>query len=164
MRSHDYLICPQNFAPAISQGKKWWWRVLEREISCRKAQHAVMKGPVFSFLWGGRRRGIFSLFPMCSQCVLIKFSNGSQVLKVFPNAFLKMFPIAPGFYIIWFVQISTPMYVNWKGEINGVHLFLFRNWGPKRCFHWGHCSKFFANEPINMAPLKKSKKLWAPMI
>jgi hypothetical protein len=77
---------------------------------------------------------------------------------VFPNAFLKMFPIAPVFYIIRFVQISTPMYVNWKGEINGVQLFLFRNWGPKRCFHWGHCSKFFANEPINMAPLKKKVK------
>jgi len=30
-----------------------------------------------------------------------------RVLK-FPNTFLKMFPIAPGFYPIWFAQSSTP--------------------------------------------------------
>jgi hypothetical protein len=40
------------------------------------------------------------LFPMCSQ----------HVPKLFSNVFLKMFPIAPRFYPIWFAQSSTPLY------------------------------------------------------
>jgi hypothetical protein len=100
---------PRPFAKAKNGDEEFWKEKFH--VANGKAQHALMKGPVFSFL-RARGRGIFSLFPMCSQGVLIKFSNDSQVLKVFPNAFLKMFPIAPGFYIIWFAQISTPMYVN----------------------------------------------------
>jgi hypothetical protein len=40
-----------------------------------------------------------------------------------------MFPIASGF-----AQSSTPMY---KVKGKGAHLFLFCDWGPKRCPHLG---------------------------
>jgi len=36
----------------------------------------------------------------------------SLVSKVFPNLFLKMFSIALEFYLIWFAQSSTLMYIN----------------------------------------------------
>jgi hypothetical protein len=36
------------------------------------------------------------------------------VPKLFPDAFAKMFPIAPEFYPRWFAQRSTPMYINQK--------------------------------------------------
>ncbi len=68
-----------------------------------EAQLALMNGPVFSFLKAGDMDFLFfPLFPICSH----------QVLKVFSNAFPKMFPIAPGFYSIWFAQTSTPLYIN----------------------------------------------------
>ncbi len=65
-----------------------------------EAQLALMNGPVFSFLKGGEDMDFlfFLLFPICSH----------QVLKVFSNAFPKMFPIAPGFYSIPFAQIQLP--------------------------------------------------------
>jgi hypothetical protein len=47
------------------------------------------------------------LFSMCAH----------HVPKVFPNTFLKMFPIAPWFYSIRFAQSSIPMYINWKGGL-----------------------------------------------
>jgi hypothetical protein len=31
---------------------------------------------------------------------------------LFPDGFPKMFPIAPGFYPIWFAQSSSPMYIH----------------------------------------------------
>jgi hypothetical protein len=33
---------------------------------------------------------------------------------MFPNTFLKMFPTAPWFYSMWFVESSTLMYIYWK--------------------------------------------------
>jgi hypothetical protein len=50
----------------------------------------------------------------------------------------------------------------------GAHLFLFCNWGPKRCFYW-KCLMFpkqIGDRPIKMTPsTKKNKKksLSAPM-
>jgi hypothetical protein len=54
-----------------------------------------MMGPVFL-------GGVFlsPLFPMCFQ----------HVPKLLSNMFLKMFPILPRFYPIWFAQSSTPLY------------------------------------------------------
>ncbi len=67
------------------------------------------------FLFDGRgpHTGLFVFFP-CSQ----------SVPKLFPDAFAKMFPIAPGFYPIWFAQSSTPMYIN-QGNMR-KHTFILR--------------------------------------
>jgi hypothetical protein len=91
-----------------------------------------------------------------------------------------MFPLACGFYPMWFAQSSTPMYINYKAKIQGctfakfnshiyklqkmkfkgAHLFLFCNWGSKEVLLLGACSMFQKNAggPINMAPFKKKKK------
>jgi hypothetical protein len=55
----------------------------------------------------------FPLFPTCSYQV----PKGFQVLKVFPDAFPKMFPIAPAFYPIWFAQSSTSLSINYNPEL-----------------------------------------------
>jgi hypothetical protein len=66
--------------------------------SFAKAQHALMNGLVFLFL--KEREGFFKIF-----------------FSLVPNLMCshhapKMFPIAPRFYLIWFAQSSTPMYIN----------------------------------------------------
>jgi hypothetical protein len=43
---------------------------------------------------------------MCSQHFLSKFPKDSHVLKVFPNAFLKMFPITPGFILYGLLKVE----------------------------------------------------------
>jgi hypothetical protein len=65
-------LCPQNSAPAISLGKKWWPTVLEVEISCNQWGGSACtheQSSLFLFEWGGGEIGIFCffhLFPMCS--------------------------------------------------------------------------------------------------
>jgi hypothetical protein len=53
------------------------------------------------------------LFLMCFHRVPLRFSSSSQrifkVPNVFSKTFLRMFPIAPQFYPIWFAQSSAPM-------------------------------------------------------
>ncbi len=113
-----------------------------------KAQHALMRGPVFFFL--GRDKGIFlliSLFPMW-------YHHVPQV----PNSFLKTFPIWPQIYSIWCAQSSILMYINWKGELYGAHLFLFCDWGPKSCFNWGVHN--VAKKLIMYVSFKTKKMLW----
>jgi hypothetical protein len=42
----------------------------------------------------------------------------------------------------------------------GAHLFLFWNWGPKRCFYWGSAPnvlKISMTGPIKVAPSKQKK-------
>jgi len=90
----------------VKNGDQQFWKE-KFHAANEEAQHAIMNNPVFFFLKvgeGGGIGGVF-VFPTCSQCVPIMFSN------VFP----KMFPIAPGFYPIWFAQSSTPLYLNQKG-------------------------------------------------
>jgi hypothetical protein len=84
------------------------------------------------------------------------FSSSSQRVLKFPNVFRKTFPIARGFYLIWFAQSWTPMYINWKGEIQGsTFCFYFAARGSL-----GACPMFqkIADGPINMAPLLNWKK------
>jgi hypothetical protein len=97
-----------------------------------KAQHSLMMGQVF-FL-GVRWWGVFfflvpNVFSTCSHHVPMRFFE-------FSSCSPKTFPAAPQFYPIWFAQSSTLTYTNWKrvGCKGGAHLFLFCNWGPKRCF------------------------------
>jgi len=59
--------------------------------------HALKVPSFFSFKFGGT--GIYCFVPNV-------FSD------VFPDAFLKMFAIAPEFCPIWFAQSSTPLYIN----------------------------------------------------
>jgi hypothetical protein len=83
---------------------------------------------------------LFVLFFVCSQW----FSSCSLEVPQVPELFLKTFPIAPQIYPIWFAQSSTLMYINWKCKSQGgVHMFLFCNWDPKRCYYWAEpqCSK-----------------------
>jgi hypothetical protein len=94
---------PQNSAPSISLGEKWQRAVLKIKISCCQ--------------WEGWAciHELSSCFPLVSMC-------SHQVLKAFSSSQMcsaKMFPIARGFYLIWFAQSWTPMYINWKGEIQG---------------------------------------------
>jgi hypothetical protein len=93
--------------------------------------------PVFSLsvVGGGR---FLKILP-CSQCVPNIFSSCSlevpQVLKLF----LKVLPIAPQFYPIWFVQSSTLTYIS---------------------FHWGvfNGTKKVADGSMNMVLSTKEKK------
>jgi hypothetical protein len=72
------------------------------------------------------------VFPKSSHQVHIKFPKGSQILKVFPDGFLKMFPIAPGFYPIWFAESSTPLCINQKGEGQGCTFVSILQLGVQR--------------------------------
>ncbi len=47
----------------------------------------------------------FPLFPMCSHHICMGFSKGSSSCP------LKMFPISPQIYCIWFAQSSILMYI-----------------------------------------------------
>ncbi len=86
-----YYVMSPNQRPYISTGQKWWWIVLEIEISCSqwKGSACIHDGPYFSLLWV--RWGEFFLFFPCSQCVPNMFSSCFlevlQVPKLFPNTF-----------------------------------------------------------------------------
>jgi hypothetical protein len=78
----------------VKNGDQQFWKE-QFHAANPKAQHPLMMGPVFL-------GGVFfsPLFPMCFQ----------HVPKLLSNMFLKMFPILPRFYPIWFAQSSTPLY------------------------------------------------------
>jgi hypothetical protein len=61
----------------------------------------------------------FFVFPLVPNM----FLSGSQVLKVFPIAFPKMFPIAPAFYPIWFAQSSTSLFIKYNADFTFVSIF-----------------------------------------
>jgi hypothetical protein len=62
--SYVRKILPLPLAKA-KNGDEGFWKE-KFHAANRKAQHALMKGASFLFFKGGRGRGIFSLFPMCS--------------------------------------------------------------------------------------------------
>jgi hypothetical protein len=86
------------------------------------------------FHFGGGEE-LFFVFLPCSQCVPNMFSYCSfEVLKLF----LKVFPTAPQFYLIWCARSSIFMCINWKGRLLGnTFVSVLQLGGPKRCFHWG---------------------------
>jgi hypothetical protein len=43
-----------------------------------------------------------------------------------------MFPIAPGFYPVWDAQSSTPLYINYKVEIQGCTFVFILQLGVQR--------------------------------
>ncbi len=75
--------------------------VLEREISCSQWEGSACTHEKSNFFLSERRDRSFlffslvlNVFPSCSHKVPIKF----------PNLFLRILPIAPWFYPIWFLQ------------------------------------------------------------
>jgi hypothetical protein len=132
----------------ISPSWKWWQTVFE------KAQHALMKDPVF-FFWGVERdTGIFLFFSLVPNV----FISSSQcvprcVPQDVPNStWVLSHMVCPKF--------NSPIY-KLKRWNPGVHIcFYFASGSLKRCFYWGHaqCSQKIADGPINMAPFKKRKK------
>jgi len=100
---------------------------------------------------------------MCSQHFSIKFSKGSQVLKVFPNEFVKMFPIAPQLYPLWFAQSSILMYINWKCMLNGSTFVSILQLGSKKVLLLGAWTMFqklcwLANQHDSFTEIKR--KVW----
>ncbi len=93
-------------------------------------------------LWGWCGGSYFLSFLPCSQCVPNRFSLCSievpQVLKLF----LKTFLTAPQFYLIWFAQSSTLMYINWKARLLGEYTwFYFATGGSKEVLPLWSCSR-----------------------
>jgi hypothetical protein len=82
---NGFLLCPQNSAPSIiayaKNGDKQFWKEKLHAAKMERVSNALMN-TIFGFFF-----------------VFIMFSKGSQIPKVFPNAFPKMFPIAPGYYL-----------------------------------------------------------------
>jgi hypothetical protein len=68
-----------------------------------------------------------------------------------------MFPIAPGFYPIWFAPSSTPMYIHWKGEPWGSIFVSILQLGTQRGASMPNVLKKDADGLINMVPLKGKK-------
>ncbi len=133
--NHTISLCPQNSAPAITPGQKWWQTVLEIEISYvanGKAQHALMKGVVFScWGWGGRD---FFCFSPCSQCVSNMFSSCSPRSRVVPQDVPNSTSILS--HIVC-PKFNSHVY-ELKSYVVGEYIcFYFTNVGPKRCVHWG---------------------------
>jgi hypothetical protein len=84
---------------------------------------------------------------------------------LFPNwCVLIMFPIAPRFYLIWFAQSSTPMYINWKGAIKGntfvsiLQPGVLRGPSIRECFN-EQKNWWWANEHVDLSQRKKKKEV-----
>ncbi len=81
-----------------------------RKISCSQGEGLICIHQFSLVVFYCKKEGeilFYFLFSMCAH----------HVPKVFLNIFLKMFPIAPWFYSIWFAQSLIPMYINWKGGL-----------------------------------------------
>jgi hypothetical protein len=119
-----------------------------------KAQHALMNGPVFFFLRGGRRERDFlfsSLFPSSSQSV------AKYAPQYVPNS-------TPALSCMVLPKVQHPCIQTEKAKSRGAHLFLFCNWGSKEVLLLGHaqCSQKIADGPINTFKINK-KVVSAPM-
>ncbi len=105
------------------------------------------QGVQFFPFWRGGGVGyfVFFLLSMCSHRAPIRFPTGSsrgsqQHLSFTPYGLPK---------------VNSHLYE--KVQCKGAHLFLFCDWGPKRCFYSGsaQCSKKIDDGPMNVAPSKK---------
>jgi hypothetical protein len=100
-----------------------------------------LRGWIFATLWHKKvpmllrqKKGSFVFF--FSPFVLNVFPLCSNEVPEVP----KTFPIAPLIYPIWFAQKFNSHACKLKSwAIGEGHLFLFCNWGLKRCFYWGNC-------------------------
>ncbi len=91
------------FAWGVSPCQKWWWSLLEREISCCQWEGPNMHSKhlvFFPFMFwgvGGARKDFFSFFPT-SQCVRTMFLSSSQWV---PNISPTFFP-----YLLIFICLG----------------------------------------------------------
>jgi len=106
------------FAWGVSPCQKWWWSLLEREISCSQWEGPNMHSKrlvFFPFMFwgvGGVRKDVFSFFST-SQCVRTMFLSSSQWV---PNIFPNIFFIPLHFYMPWKMVSSFHLYGWPKGE------------------------------------------------
>ncbi len=157
----------------VKNGDEQFWKQ-KFHAANGNAQHALMNDPVVSFLRGGNSDFfLFSslvpnVFPKSSHQVHIKFPKGSQILKVFPDGFLKMFPIAPGFYPIWFAQSSTPLCITKKGQGQGCTFVSIFQLGVQRGASIGGMAnnpkKLLMRQSLWLLKNKNKKVMRAPMI
>jgi hypothetical protein len=126
---------PPNYIPKIlplplayvKNGDQQFWKE-KFHAANGKAQHVLTNDQFFSF-WR-REAGIFFSF----------------VPKGFPSAFPDMFPIAPGFYHIWFApKCNSPCIWSKMVKSRGAHLFIVCNWGSKEVLLLGTCPMFQNN-------------------
>ncbi len=111
---NKFLVSTLVYNGGISLGQKWWWTVLDIEISCSQWEGSacIQNALIFfllSFGFGGGR--IFS-FSLCSQHVPFKFQMGSNQnpnrFHMFPMCSPRVFPIAPRLNPVCFAQ-SPPL-------------------------------------------------------
>ncbi len=135
----------------LAQAKKWWWTVLEIEISCSQWEgsactQSALNFFLLSFGWvggfGGRGRGFFFLFFFVPN-----------IFPKFPMCSQREFSIAPHFNPRCFAQ-SPPLLTYIAGpKAVALHLSI-------ESFILGslHSFNFFWNGPIKLAHCKKKKK------
>ncbi len=134
------------FARHISQGQKWWWIILGREISCNQWEGPRMHSSALLFFLlscGGGGNSSFPWFSMCFHYVPIKFPK-------FPNLLPNIFSIAPHFYLVWFGKCCPPF--TYIGGPKGRNSIL-----QNRTLFWGDSiiSFFLSDGPIKLAHCNK---------
>jgi hypothetical protein len=127
-------------------GKKCWWTILVRKKSCNQGEGLLyihQFNLVVFCCKGGRGEGFFFFFPIVLHvCPSCSQSVPKYIPKNFPNSTLVLFNmVCPKF------DSHVHKLKRWATG-QRIHLFLFCNWGPKRCSHWGvlHCSKAIDDE------------------
>jgi len=126
------------FAWGVNPCQKWWWSLLEREISCSQWEGPNMHSKrlvFFPFMFwgvgGGEERFffIFPDFPMCSHYVPFKFPMGSQY---FPQHFFHtsslLYALENGVLLspIWVAKRGGIVQFKIKSSVLGsLHYFFF---------------------------------------
>jgi hypothetical protein len=105
-----------------------------------KAQHALMRSPVFFFWegWGRCGKGIFCFFS-CSQCVPIMFPWGSQRFLEFSSSQVVPQDVPNSTWVsspIICPKFNSHAYKLKRLAIGENICLYFVTWGPKRCFYW----------------------------
>jgi len=158
---------PSSEEGGISPGEKWWQTVLETKVACSqwKAQHALMRCPIFFFLRRGE--GFFFCFFPCSHLVPYVFPLRSQsgslnfqvVLQKVPNSSsLLSHIVCPKFNSHVYKQKSwaiastfdsiLPLEVKRDASI-GRHAQMF----PKICWWVNQYGSFKKRENVMSAPM-----------
>jgi hypothetical protein len=79
---------PSSWEAVLAQAQNGDKQFLQIKVPCSqwKAQHGLMRGPVF-FFWGRRGGGVFFFFPPCFHHVSYMFLWGSQRIPQVLNLF-----------------------------------------------------------------------------
>jgi hypothetical protein len=71
------ILCTTNCTFPISPCQKWWQTILEIKVSCSQwdGLEYTNEGPILTFRGSKRYFFVYSLFPLCSHHVPIRFSK-----------------------------------------------------------------------------------------